>query len=153
MSSDRLQTLRDRTRYDASEVEGRVFARWEEAGIFHAEPEPDGSEPAEGRFAIAIPPPNVTGALHMGHALNGSIQDVLVRLNRMRGRRTKWIFGTDHAGIATQVQVEKALAEEGTSRQELGREKFVKRVWRWREEHGSRINDQYVRLGASLDYA
>src|SRR3954453_22932907 len=129
MSSDRLQTLRNRTRYDASEVEGRVFARWEEAGIFHAEPEPDGLEPAEGRFAIAIPPPNVTGALHMGHALNGSIQDVLVRLNCMRGKRTKWIFGTDHAGIATQVKVEQQLAEQGKTKQDLGREAFIEKVW------------------------
>jgi len=153
MPSDRLQTLRERTRYDASEVEGRVFARWEEAGIFHAEPESDGSDPPEDRFSIAIPPPNVTGALHMGHALNGSIQDVLVRLNRMRGKRTKWVFGTDHAGIATQVQVEKVLAEEGTSRQELGREAFLERVWRWREQYGSTIVQQFKRLGASADYA
>src|SRR5919206_3192586 len=139
MSSDRVQTLRERTRYDPSEVEGRVFARWEDAGIFHAEPEPDGSAPPEGKFSIAIPPPNVTGALHMGHALNGTIQDVLVRLNRMRGKRTKWIFGTDHAGIATQVQVEKALEAEGSSRQELGREAFLERVWRWREGDGPAI--------------
>ena len=153
MSPDRLQSLRERTRYDPSEVERRVFARWEEAGIFHAEPEPDGSEPREGKFSIAIPPPNVTGALHMGHALNGSIQDVLVRLNRMRGRRTTWIFGTDHAGIATQVQVEKALAAEGTTRQELGRAAFLERVWRWREQYGSTIVEQFKRLGASADYA
>src|SRR5215210_455644 len=151
MASDRLDTLRERTRYDASEVEARTFARWEEAGIFHAEP--GGGAPPEGRFSIAIPPPNVTGALHMGHALNGSIQDVLVRLNRMRGKRTKWIFGTDHAGIATQVQVEKALAAEGTARQDLGREAFLARVWRWREQYGSTIVEQFKRLGASADYA
>src|ERR671917_536526 len=151
MASDRLDTLRARTRYDASEVEARTFARWEEAGIFHAEPV--GLAPPEHKFSIAIPPPNVTGALHMGHALNGTIQDVLVRLNRMRGRRTKWVFGTDHAGIATQVQVEKALREEGSSRQELGREAFLERVWRWREQYGSTIVEQFKRLGASADYA
>src|SRR5215211_7675853 len=149
MARDRLKALEERTRYDPHEVEGLVFARWEEAGIFHPEPE----ESADENYSIALPPPNVTGALHMGHALNGSVQDACVRLARMRGRRTKWIFGTDHAGIATQVKVEEALAAEGKTKEDLGREEFVKRVWRWREEHGSRINDQYKRLGASLDYA
>jgi valyl-tRNA synthetase len=144
---DRLEILRERTRYAPGEVEARVFSRWERAGIFH--PEPEGSAES---FSIAVPPPNVTGALHMGHALNGTVQDALVRLNRMRGRRTKWIFGTDHAGIATQVQVERQLAEEGTSRHELGREAFVERVWRWRERYGGTIVEQFKRLGASLDY-
>src|SRR5215217_2114997 len=126
MSADRLEALRERTRYVPHDVEPRVFERWESSGIFHAEPEGT----AEENFSIAIPPPNVTGALHMGHALNGSIQDALIRLNRMRGRRTKWIFGTDHAGIATQVKVEQQLLEEGTSRHALGREEFVARVWK-----------------------
>src|SRR4051812_14106199 len=89
----------------------------------------------------------------MGHALNGSIQDACIRLARMRGLRTKWIFGTDHAGIGTQVKVEEALAAEGKTKEDLGREAFVERVWRWREEHGSAITEQYKRLGASLDYA
>ena len=124
MAADRLTALRERTRYEPAEVEARVFARWEEAGVFHPAPEGDAAE----NFSIAIPPPNVTGALHLGHALNGSIQDVLIRLRRMQGRRTKWIFGTDHAGIATQVKVEEQLAEEGSSRQELGREAFIERV-------------------------
>src|SRR5690242_21907894 len=131
MPADRLEALRERTRYVPHDVEQRVFARWEQAGIFH--PEPEGT--AEENYSIAIPPPNVTGALHMGHALNGSIQDVLIRRARMRGRRTKWIFGTDHAGIATQTQVERLLATEGTSREEVGREAFVERVWRWREQY------------------
>jgi valyl-tRNA synthetase len=100
-----------------------------------------------------IPPPNVTGSLHMGHALNGSIQDVLIRYHRMLGRRTKWILGTDHAGIATQAQVEKALRAEGTSRHELGREEFVRRVWEWREHYGHTIVEQLKRLGASCDYS
>jgi len=148
--TDRLESLRERTRYAPPEVEARVFARWEQAGIFHPEP----GEGASGKtYSIAVPPPNVTGALHMGHALNSTIQDSLVRLNRMRGKRTKWIFGTDHAGIATQVQVEKQLREEGTSRQEIGREAFVERVWAWRERYGSTIVEQFKRLGASLDYA
>src|SRR5439155_2741379 len=101
---------------------------------------------------IAIPPPNVTGALHMGHALNGAIQDALIRVNRMRGRNTLWALGTDHAGIGTQAVVEKELAAEGTSRQELGREAFEERAWEWREKYGSTIVEQYKRLGASCDY-
>jgi valyl-tRNA synthetase len=144
----RKDSLREKTRYEAGEVEARVFAEWIEGGYFH--PEPEGT-PAE-NYSVAIPPPNVTGALHMGHALNGSMQDALVRMNRMRGRNALWVLGTDHAGIATQAVVEKMLAEEGTSRQELGREAFVERVWTWKEEYGSRIVEQYKRLGASCDY-
>jgi valyl-tRNA synthetase len=148
MPEDRLTALRERTRYVPHDVEPRVFARWEEAGIFHPEPEGTAGE----NYSIAIPPPNVTGALHMGHALNGSIQDVLIRKHRMQGVRTKWIFGTDHAGIATQVQVEKALAEEGKSKHDLGREAFIERVWEWREKYGSTIISQFKRLGCSCDY-
>jgi valyl-tRNA synthetase len=96
MARDRLKTLEQRTRYEPADVESRVFARWDEAGIFH--PEPEGT-PDE-NFSIAVPPPNVTGNLHMGHALNASIQDLKVRVARMRGQRAKWIFGKDHAGIA-----------------------------------------------------
>src|SRR5581483_4877751 len=114
-------------------------------------PAPEGA-PAE-NFSIAIPPPNVTGVLHMGHALNNSVQDTLVRYHRLRGRRAKWILGTDHAGIATQTQVERALAAEGVSRAELGREEFVQRVWQWREQYGGAIIEQLKRLGASCDYA
>jgi valyl-tRNA synthetase len=140
--------LEETTRYDPSEVEGRIFREWMEGGYFH--PQAEGT--AEENFSVAIPPPNVTGALHMGHALNGSMQDALVRLNRMRGRNALWILGTDHAGIATQAVVEKELRKEGKTRQELGREEFVKRVWEWKEEYGSRIVEQYKRLGASCDY-
>ena len=148
MADDRLKTLEERTRYEPAEVEGRIFARWEQAGIFS--PEPQGS--AAENYSIAVPPPNVTGNLHMGHALNASIQDACIRVARMRGRRAKWIFGTDHAGIATQRQVEKRLEAEGTSREEIGREEFIARVWRWREEHGDTIVRQFKALGASLDY-
>jgi valyl-tRNA synthetase len=146
--ADRHELLEQRTRYDAADVESRVFARWHDARIFH--PEPAGT--AAENYSIAVPPPNVTGALHMGHALNGSIQDVCIRVARMRGKRTKWIYGTDHAGIATQRQVEKALEEEGTTKEELGRDAFVERVWDWRRQHGSRITEQFKALGASLDY-
>jgi valyl-tRNA synthetase len=146
-ASDR-KALEEKTRYDPAEVERRVFAEWMEGGYFH--PTADGA-PGES-FSIAIPPPNVTGALHMGHALNGSMQDALVRMNRMRGRNTLWTLGTDHAGIATQAVVEKELRAEGSSRQELGREAFVERVWAWKEKYGSQIVEQYKRLGASCDY-
>src|SRR5919206_2782448 len=140
--------LESRTRYDPAETESRVFARWRESGLFH--PEPTGTP--EENYSIAVPPPNVTGVLHMGHALNGSVQDTLIRYHRMKGLRTKWILGTDHAGIATQKQVEKALESEGTSRKAIGRDAFTERVWRWREQYGSTIIDQYTRLGASCDY-
>jgi len=145
---DRSKALEKTTRYDPSEVEARVFRSWLEGGYFS--PEPQGE--AEEGFSIAVPPPNVTGVLHMGHALNGSIQDALIRLNRMRGKPTRWILGTDHAGIATQAQVEKELEREGSSRREIGREAFIERVWEWRERHGSQIIEQFKRLGASADY-
>jgi valyl-tRNA synthetase len=143
-----LHDLETRTRYEPGEAERRVLERWLESGIFH--PEPEGS--AEENFSIAVPPPNVTGALHMGHALNGSVQDTLIRYHRMHDRRAKWIFGTDHAGIATQKQVEKRLVEEGTSREAIGRDAFTERVWQWREQYGSTITEQFQALGASLDY-
>jgi valyl-tRNA synthetase len=143
-----MADLQQRTRWEPAEAEAPIFERWLESGLFH--PEPAGS--AEESFSIAIPPPNVTGALHMGHALNGSVQDCLIRYHRMLGKRTKWILGTDHAGIATQTQVEKLLRSEGTSREEIGREAFIERVWRWREEYGGIIFGQFQRLGASCDY-
>ncbi|HKH18556.1 MAG TPA: valine--tRNA ligase [Solirubrobacteraceae bacterium] len=144
-----MSNLQERTRWEPAEAEARIFERWLESGLFHVEPEGT----AEENFSIAIPPPNVTGALHMGHALNGSVQDCLVRYNRMLGRRTRWTLGTDHAGIATQTQVEKLLRSEGTTREELGREAFIERVWRWREEYGGIIFGQFQRLGASCDYS
>jgi valyl-tRNA synthetase len=148
MSDARRKRLEETTRYEPAEVEARVFAEWIEGGHFHPPAEGTAAE----NFSISIPPPNVTGALHMGHALNGSMQDALARMNRMRGRNTLWLLGTDHAGIATQAVVEKELRAEGTSRQEVGREAFVERVWAWKEEYGSRIIEQYKRLGASCDY-
>ncbi len=148
MPDDRRRRLEKTTRYDPSEVERRIFAEWESGGYFH--PPAEGS-PAE-NYSVAIPPPNVTGALHMGHALNGSMQDALVRMQRMRGRNTLWILGTDHAGIATQAVVEKELRAEGTDRHEIGREAFLERIWEWKERYGSTILEQYKRLGASCDY-
>ncbi len=148
MPDDRRRRLEQTTRYDPSAVEQRVFADWESGGYFH--PPAEGS-PKE-NYSVAIPPPNVTGALHMGHALNGSMQDAMVRMQRMRGRNTLWILGTDHAGIATQAVVEKELRAEGTDRHEIGREAFLERVWEWKERFGSRIVEQYKRIGASCDY-
>ena len=115
MDEARRKTLEETTRWDPGAVEERIFEGWMEGGWFH--PPAEGSP--EENYSIAIPPPNVTGALHMGHALNGTIQDALIRVNRMRGRNTMWILGTDHAGIATQAVVEQELAKEGTSRHDL----------------------------------
>jgi len=137
-----------KTRYEPSEAEPRIMRRWLDSGIFPGVAEGTSDE----NYSIAIPPPNVTGALHMGHALNGSIQDTLIRCHRMRGQRAEWILGTDHAGIATQKQVEKRLLDEGTSREAVGREEFVSRVWEWRSQYGGTIIEQLKRLGASCDY-
>jgi valyl-tRNA synthetase len=143
-----MADLEEKTRYEPGEVEPRIVSEWLDSGLFH--PDPLGT-PKE-NYSMAIPPPNVTGVLHMGHALNNSVQDVLARYARASGRRTKWILGTDHAGIATQTQVEKALTQEGTSKQELGRQAFVAKVWEWRERYGGQIVEQLERLGASCDY-
>jgi valyl-tRNA synthetase len=133
--------------YQPQGVEERWQRTWEEERLYHAEA--DDPRPT---YVIAVPPPNVTGALHMGHALNGSIQDALIRWHRMRGFNTLWQPGFDHAGIATQAVVERELRKEGTSRFELGREAFVERVWEWLREYGGVIMSQFRRLGCSLDY-
>ncbi len=143
-----MSDLESKTRYDPAEVEPRIAARWLESGLFHPPPEGTAAE----NYSIAIPPPNVTGSLHMGHAYQDAVMDSLTRRHRMTGQRTKWILGTDHAGIATQTQVERLLASEGTSREELGREAFEQRVWQWREEYGGQIIEQLKRFGASCDY-
>ncbi len=148
MDAERKAKLEATTRWEPGEVEGSLFAAWEASGAF--DPPPEGTP--ETNFSIAIPPPNVTGSLHMGHALQDTVMDALTRMNRMRGRNSMWIFGTDHAGIATQSVVEKKLREEGISRHDLGREEFVKRVWEWREQYGGEIVAQMKRLGASCDY-
>ncbi|HNF82919.1 MAG TPA: valine--tRNA ligase, partial [Solirubrobacterales bacterium] len=140
--------LEETTRWEPGETEPRIFAEWLEGGYFH----PEATGTADQNYSVAIPPPNVTGVLHMGHALNGSMQDALVRMNRMSGRNTLWILGMDHAGIATQTVVEKRLKSEGISRHEIGREAFTERVWEWKEEFGGSIREQYKRLGASVDY-
>ena len=135
--------------YDPTEAENKWYPVWEKAGYFAPEMNPDG-EP----YTIVIPPPNVTGSLHMGHALTVTIQDTLIRWRRMQGRKTLWLPGTDHAGIATQMVVERALKEEeGKTRHDLGREAFLERVWTWKERYGNRISEQLRVLGCSLDWS
>jgi valyl-tRNA synthetase len=134
-------------RYEPSAFEQKVYAFWEQEGYFT--PVADRERPS---FSIVIPPPNVTGRLHIGHALVNTLQDILVRWKRMSGFNTLWIPGTDHAGIATQMVVERELAKEGISRFDLGRERFVERVWEWKQQHSTEIKDQLTRLGASADW-
>ncbi|OQX83477.1 MAG: valine--tRNA ligase [Candidatus Omnitrophica bacterium 4484_49] len=135
------------SRYNPRQVEEKWYRFWEENEFFHVQPD-SGKQP----YCIVIPPPNVTGILHMGHALNNTIQDILIRWKRMQGYCTLWIPGTDHAGIATQNVVERQLAKEGLSREDLGREKFLQRVWEWKEKYGSTIVNQLRKLGASCDW-
>src|SRR5690348_9947388 len=128
--------------YNPEETERPWYPFWEEKKYF----QPSGLGPV---FSMVIPPPNVTGSLHMGHALNSTLQDILTRWHRMRGERTLWVPGTDHGGIATQNVVEKLLRAEGKTRNDLGREKFMERMWQWRRESGDTILMQLKRLGAS----
>lgn len=137
--------------YNASSTEPRIAKQWEESGAFKAGA---GSKPGAEAFSIVIPPPNVTGSLHMGHALNNTIQDIMVRFERMRGKNVLWQPGMDHAGIATQMVVERQLASrKEPTRREMGREKFVERIWQWKEESGGKIANQLRRLGASCDWS
>lgn len=133
--------------YDPKPIEDKWYAEWLDDGIFRADPSSD-----KEAFSIVIPPPNVTGSLHLGHALDNTLQDILCRTKRMQGKSVLWMPGTDHAGIATQNVVERALHAEGKTRHDLGREAFVKRVWEWKEEYGSRIISQLKKLGASCDW-
>src|SRR5437016_5979260 len=137
--------------YQPSAVEARIYAAWEAAGAFRAgRPQRRDARP----YCIVIPPPNVTGSLHMGHALNNTLQDVLVRFERMRGRDVLWQPGTDHAGIATQMVVERQLMErQEPGRRALGRERFLEKVWAWKAESGGAITQQLKRLGASCDWS
>ncbi len=136
--------------YDSKTIEPRIAKAWEDAGAFAAGA---GAEPDADPFCIVIPPPNVTGSLHMGHALNNTLQDVLVRFERMRGKNVLWQPGMDHAGIATQMVVERKLAEQGIGRRDLGREAFIDKVWEWKDESGGLIFNQLKRLGASCDWS
>jgi len=134
--------------YDPCNVEKKWYSFWEKQGYFHARTQKN-SDP----YSIVIPPPNVTGSLHMGHALNVTLQDILVRFKRMDGKNALWLPGTDHAGIATQYVVEKELAKQKKTRESLGRENFIERIWQWKQEHGGIILEQLKRLGASCDWS
>ena len=134
------------TVYDAKSTEEEIYRFWENNKMFVANA--NSEKPA---YSIVIPPPNVTGVLHMGHALDGTLQDILTRYHRMSGYEALWLPGTDHAGIATQAVVEKQLRKEGLSRHDLGREKFLEKTWEWANEHKSAILNQFKRLGASFD--
>ena len=134
--------------YDPKRVEEKWYSFWLKQGYFRAELS-SSKEP----FSIVIPPPNITGSLHMGHALNNTLQDILIRFQRMKGRNCLWMPGTDHAGIATQNVVERELAKEGLDRHQLGREEFIKRVWQWKEQYGGVIINQLKKLGSSCDWS
>ena len=135
--------------YEPQQVEGRIYEMWEKAGCFNGDP-----DPKKKPFSIVMPPPNVTGQLHMGHALDCTLQDILTRFKRMQGYSTLWLPGVDHAGIATQIKVEEELrTKEGLTRYDLGREKFLQRVWQWKETYGHRIVEQQKKMGVSCDWS
>ena len=135
--------------YEPQQVESRIYQMWEDNDCFNGDP-----DPKKKPFSIVMPPPNVTGQLHMGHALDCTLQDILTRFKRMQGYSTLWVPGTDHAGIATQIKVEEELrTKEGLTRYDLGREKFLQRVWKWKEEYGNRIVEQQKKMGVSCDWS
>ena len=134
--------------YEPQQVETEIYKMWEDGGYFRPQGKPDAKP-----FTIVMPPPNVTGQLHMGHAMDATLQDTLIRFKRMQGYDALWIPGVDHAGIATQIKVEEELRKnEGLSRYDLGREKFLERVWDWKQKYGNRIVEQQKKLGSSCDW-
>jgi valyl-tRNA synthetase len=141
-------------RFDFAETQSRIYREWESRGFFHAEPPAEGqADDSKGPYSIVIPPPNVTGALHLGHALNNTLQDIQIRRHRMQGYNTLWMPGTDHAGIATQAVVERRLREEeGKTRHDLGRERLVERIWEWKAQYETRILNQLRQMGCSCDW-
>ena len=134
--------------YQPQEVENKWYQYWEKEGCFRSDIHPEG-EP----FSVVMPPPNVTGQLHMGHALDNTMQDLLVRWRRMQGRHAFWLPGTDHAGIATQAKVEESLAAEGLTKYDLGREAFLAKTWEWKDKYHARISKQLRQLGSSCDWS
>jgi valyl-tRNA synthetase len=147
-----MQAIELAKAYDPKTFEDRIYARWKALGAFKPE-SAGGGETAPPPFVIVIPPPNVTGVLHLGHGLNNSLQDIIVRFHRMRGGPVLWVPGTDHAGIATQNVVERRLKERGKSRRDLGREKFLGETWKVKHEHHAIISEQLARIGASVDWS
>jgi len=147
VGKDSSRKLEMAARYEPHDVEKKLMKRWLDRKAFYADP-----EDARPAYTISIPPPNVTGSLHMGHALNDTIQDVLIRHHELKGFNTLWVVGTDHAGIATQNKVEGQLATEGLRKEDIGREAFEQRVWEWRRQYGSTIIHQLKSLGCACDY-
>ncbi|MBQ1895626.1 MAG: class I tRNA ligase family protein, partial [Clostridia bacterium] len=135
------------TKYNPSEVEDRIYASWLEGKYFHAN-----LDESKKPYTIVIPPPNITGQLHMGHALDNTLQDILIRYHRMKGFDTLWLPGTDHASIATEAKIVEALKAEGITKQDLGREAFLERAWDWKKQYGGRIVEQLKKLGSSCDW-
>ncbi len=133
--------------YEPALREAETYRDWEESGAFRADP-----DPTKQPYTVVMPPPNITGQLHMGHALNNSLQDIFVRWRRMQGRAVLWQPGTDHASIATEARIVDELAGEGVSKYDLGREGFLERAWEWKERYGGRITEQLRRLGCSCDW-
>ncbi|MBU4223745.1 valine--tRNA ligase [Patescibacteria group bacterium] len=137
--------------YDPKATEGRIYKIWEDSGLFNPDKLP--KKPKAKSYCVMLPPPNVTGSLHMGHAMNATIQDILIRKKRMEGYKTLWLPGTDHAGIATQNVVEKQLKKDGLTRHDIGKEKFIEKIWEWKEKYGDIILSQLKKLGASCDWS
>ena len=133
--------------YDPKQVEDRIYNEWTEKGYFHAEVDQEKTP-----YTIVIPPPNITGQLHMGHALDNTLQDILIRWKRMQGYSALWLPGTDHASIATEARIVEAMAKEGITKEEIGREEFLKKAWEWKELYGGRIVEQLKKLGSSCDW-
>ncbi|MCX7774376.1 MAG: class I tRNA ligase family protein, partial [Clostridia bacterium] len=133
--------------YDPKQVEEKLYSNWMDKNYFHAVVDAD-KEP----FTIVIPPPNITGQLHMGHALDNTMQDILIRMKRMQGYSALWLPGTDHASIATEVKIVEKMAKEGITKEDIGREGFLKRAWEWKEQYGGRIVEQLKKLGSSCDW-
>jgi len=133
--------------YNPSDIEQRTYEKWLDKKYFHAEVNKD-KKP----FTIVMPPPNITGQLHMGHALDNTLQDIIIRFKRMQGYEALWLPGTDHASIATEAKVVETLKKEGTTKEELGREKFLERVWDWKKQYGGRIVEQLKKIGSSCDW-
>ena len=134
--------------YDPSDFEGRIYQSWCDQGLFT--PKIDHSKP---HYSIVIPPPNITGQLHMGHALDNTLQDILIRYKRMKGFSTLWLPGTDHASIATEAKIVEAMRKEGLTKEDLGRDGFLKRAWAWKEQYGGRIIEQLKKMGSSCDWS
>ena len=133
--------------YDPKDVEDRIYKSWLDGKYFHAE-----CDSEKKPYTIVIPPPNITGQLHMGHALDNTLQDILIRFRRMQGFDTLWLPGTDHASIATEAKIVEAMKAEGISKEDIGREKFLERAWEWKAQYGGRIIEQLKKLGSSCDW-